>query len=170
MTLRRANRKQQKYADQAAYYAGRAIICTDAKLWPEAATNYGSSLESLLRIRFGEGPKLVALVQKFDSDSLFDGISMHEGETQRCPTCLADNLRKLRNAVHPDCWRDATEQDVKRAQGIVLAIYHALVSCGGTRIADFKTPPQSVLVELDSQGVLHSSECPAGNDAGTDKK
>lgn len=81
---------QQNYVDLAAYYAGRGVVCYGNEQWPEAATHFGSAMESLLRIRFGKG-KLVKLVEKFDNDPLFDAVELHDANGKVCSTCVAGN-------------------------------------------------------------------------------
>lgn len=153
--MKPATPEQQKYLDHAFRYAERAMKCSDNEQWPEAATNFGSALESLLRVRFGPGDTLFALIAKFDKDPLFDSILMHEGESIQCATCAADEIRKLRNAVHPDCWKEATKEHVDQAVLVTMALYHVLVKCGGSRIAAFRTPPESILDMMEA-GRLHS--------------
>lgn len=149
--MKRATQQQERYLDLANHYTERSMKCYDHELWPEAATNFGSALESLLRIRFGRGGKLYDLVNRFDQDPLFEGIFMHEGASRRCTTCFVDNVRKLRNAVHPDRWRQATIRDVDRAGMIVLMIYHVLVVCD-TRVADFEPHQDSILSVMETAG------------------
>ena len=99
--LRSATKEDQEYLDLAAYYFGRGAFCCEKQMWPEAEIHLGSALESLLRIRYGAKPRLVDLVARFDKDALFDEVSIHEGGTRQCVTCVADKIRTLRNAVHP---------------------------------------------------------------------
>jgi hypothetical protein len=139
---------QQKYLDLAAYYAGRGLLCYGHELWPEAATHFGSAMESLLRIRFGKG-KLAKLVDKFDKDSLFDNFGLHVEEGEVCATCVAEHTRTMRNAVHPDCWKEATQKDVSAAAHVVHLLYHVLVVCS-SRIAVFQDSPDTTLSRMDA--------------------
>jgi hypothetical protein len=109
-----ATKTQQKYLDLAVQYTERAVVCGRNEQWHESATNFGSALESLLRICFGSGRHtLAALLDKFDKDPLFDCIAIHEDGEQKCATCFADRVRVLRNAVHPNSWVTATKKDVR---------------------------------------------------------
>ncbi len=161
--MRPATAKQQKYLDLAANYTERAMNCGGHEQWHEAAINFGSALESLLRIRFGSSGRLAQLVDKFDKDSLFDCIAVHEDGERKCPTCFADKVRTLRNAVHPECWEEATKKDVDDAASMVFMLHHVLVACDGSRIALFRESPDSSLVRLESSGVfqdaVHQSQC-----------
>jgi hypothetical protein len=139
--------QQQNYLDLAAYYAGRGLLCYRHELWPEAATHFGSAMESLLRIRFGKG-KLSKLVDNFDKDSLFNEFALHTENEQICATCVADHTRIMRNAVHPDCWKEATRNDVSAAAHIVHMLYHVLVTCS-TRVAVFQDSPDPTLRRMD---------------------
>jgi hypothetical protein len=143
---------QQKYLDLAAYYAGRGMLCYGNDLWPEAATHFGSAMESLLRIRFGKG-KLIKLVDKFDKDSLFNAIEFHAGEGKVCSTCVADHTRIMRNAVHPDCWKEATQKDVGDAAQLVHMLYHVLVACSSA-IAIFQDSPDTTLSRMDAGDIF----------------
>lgn len=147
-----ATQQQKQYLDLANHYTERAIDCYRHGQWSDAATNFGSALESLLRIRFGRGGKLVDLIHKFDQDPLFDGIYIHEGASKACSTYSADKIRKLRNAVHPDCWKQATKSDVDQAGSFVLMLYHVLVVCD-TRVADFEQDPESMLATMEAAAV-----------------
>jgi len=162
--MRPATRDEQQYLDHAFRYAERAVVCYSHELWPEAATNFGSALESLLRVRFGSGGKLFGLVEKFDKDPLFDEIFMHEGSTKRCSTCVVDQVRKLRNAVHPDCWREATKKEVDQAGLLVLMLYHVLVQCDCTRIAAFQIPREAALSRMEDSGFRPASRDSVGHD------
>jgi hypothetical protein len=145
---------EQKYLDLAVQYTERAMACSENDLLHEAATNFGSALESLLRIRFGTKKyTLAALLDKFDKDTLFDCIAIHEEGEEKCPTCFADRVRVLRNAVHPNCWLMATREDVDNAAAMVSMLHHILVSCDGSRIADFQERPDSPLVRMEESGV-----------------
>jgi hypothetical protein len=148
--IKAASAKQQGYLDLAAYYAGRAEICYGHEMWPEAATHYGSALESLLRIRFGSA-KLANLVEKFDEDPMFECIAIQHDSTRLCPTCVADHVRKLRNAVHPDCWRMAAKNDVDLAASIVMMVYHAMVVCE-TKVALFQDSLDTSLQRAEAEG------------------
>lgn len=149
--IKPATQQQARYLDLANHYTERAMKCYGHELWPEVATNFGSVLESLLRIRFGRGGTLFDLIDRFDKDSLFASIFMHDGASQRCTTCFADGVRKLRNAVHPDRWRQATNRDVDRAGMLVLMLYHVLVVCD-TRVADFEPRQDSILNIMEVAG------------------
>lgn len=151
-TLKPATESQQKYADKAAYYVGRAARCYGHELWPEAANHFGSALESLLRVRYGSGGRLDDLVKKFDRDDLFNGIVLHDGSTKKCVTCYADRARILRNSVHPDCWIEATKADVDNSGMLVLIIYHVLVACETQRIAVFQDSPDATLRIMEDSG------------------
>jgi hypothetical protein len=147
---------EQKYLDLAANYVGRAMTCYKQELWPEAATNFGSALESLLRIRYGSKDKLFKLVEKYDHDPLFDNITLHTAEGKVCSTCVADHTRVMRNSVHPDCWKEATKKDVDAAASIVMLIYHTLVVCS-SKIANFQASPDTTLSEMEAEGVFAES-------------
>jgi hypothetical protein len=149
-----ATASQQDYADKAAYYAGRAMLCYKHELWPEAANHFGSAMESLLRIRFGSRGRLDDLVKKFDKDDFFNSIIIHDDADQRCVTCYADRARILRNSVHPACWIVATKSDVDGSCMLVLLIYHALIACKGKRIAVFKDSPDPTLKAMEASGYL----------------
>ncbi|MGB6877474.1 MAG: hypothetical protein WBD87_15720 [Candidatus Acidiferrales bacterium] len=152
--MRPATFTEQKYLDLAVQYTERAMTCREHKQWHEAATNFGSVLESLLRIRFGPGKcTLAALLDKFDKDPLFDCIAIHEDGEQKCATCFADRVRVLRNAVHPNCWITATEKDADNAAAMVSVLHHILVACPGSRIADFQERPDSPLVRMEQSGI-----------------
>ena len=153
--LKPATPRQQGYADKAAYYVGRAMLCYEQEMWPEAASHFGSALESLLRVRFGSGGKLAALVKKFDEDPFFNSVIIHDGISRKCATCYADRVRILRNAVHPDCWKEATKDDVDDSMIVVVLLYHALVVCDGQRIAVFQDSPDSTLQILESSGKVY---------------
>jgi hypothetical protein len=148
-----ASEEQQQYLDHAVRYVERATKCYDSELWSEAATNFGSALEALLRVRFGSGGTLFDLIDKFDKDPLFDDIIVHEGGSKRCATCSADEIRKLRNAVHPDCWKEATKKDVDRAGLLVFMLNHVLVDCAQSRIAVFRTQPNTTLSIMMAAGL-----------------
>lgn len=151
---RPATSTEQKYLGLAVQYAERAMVCSEHGLLHEAATNFGSALESLLRIRFGSKKyTLAVLLDKFDKDPLFDCIAIHEEGEKKCPTCFADRVRVLRNAVHPNCWLTATKKDVDNAAAMVSMLHHILVSCDGSRIADFQERPDSSLVRMEQSGV-----------------
>jgi hypothetical protein len=151
--MRPATVTEQKYLDLAVQYTERAMTCGGNEQWHEAATNFGSALESLLRIRFGSGKyTLAALLDKFDKDPLFDCIAIHADGEQKCTTCFADRVRVLRNAVHPNCWVTATEKDVDNAAAMVSVLHHILVACDGSRIADFQERPDSPLVRMEQSG------------------
>jgi hypothetical protein len=150
--VRPATESEQKYLDRAAYYVDRAIRCAACDLWPESLNNFGSALESLLRIRFGSGGVLNGLIKRFDADEFFNSIIIHDGVSQECATCYADRVRILRNAVHPDCWKEATEKDVNDSRLLVILIYHALVVCEADRIADFQDSPDSTLKLMEAYG------------------
>lgn len=158
-----ATRKQQKYLDHAFRYAQQGMECYKHELWSEAATDLGSALESLLRIRFGSGGNLFALIDKFDKDPLFDGILMHEGGSRKCTTCSADEIRKLRNAVHPDRWKQAVKKDVDQAVLLVLMLYHVLVACEGSRVAVFQKRPDTTLSILEAAGFQPEPVKPHGD-------
>jgi hypothetical protein len=149
-----ATDSEQIYADKAAYYVDRAMRCYECELWPESLNNFGSALESLLRIRFGSGGVLNDLVKKFDADSFFNNIAIHDGTKVSCTTCYADRVRILRNAVHPDCWKEATHKDVEDSRLLVILIYHALVVCGAQRVAVFKDAPETTLKEMEETSKL----------------
>jgi hypothetical protein len=155
MSRQAATESQQEYLDKAAYYADRAVRCCVCELWPEALNNFGSALESLLRIRFGPGGVLNDLVAKFDKDYFFNSVILHDGVSQQCATCYADRVRILRNSVHPDCLMVATEKDVDDARILVVLIYHAVVACEGQRIADFQESPREALKLLEGSGKLY---------------
>lgn len=155
MTARpQATESEQKYADLAAYYADRAMKCYDCQLWPEALTNFGSALESLLRVRFGSGGVLNDLINKFDKDTFFNSIELHSEMGRECTTCYADRVRILRNSVHPDCKKAATQQDVSDSKVLVVMLYHALVVCDGQRIADFRAAPEDTLRRLEASSIM----------------
>lgn len=151
--MQRATTRQQEYLDRASGYVGRAVICYGHEMWPEAATHFGSALESLLRIRFGPRIKLSKLVEKFDEDPLFEGMAFHEGASKRCATCIADKIRTLRNAVHPECWKEATKADVDLAGCFVMMLYHILVVCDSTKIALFQDSPNRLLSRMEGAGL-----------------
>jgi hypothetical protein len=157
-SLNPATPEQQKYVDHAARYVARAMACYQHELWPEAATNLGSAIESLLRIRFGARIKLAKLIERFDEDPLFDSILVHEEDGKVCSTCSLDEIRKLRNAVHPECWKEATQSDVDRAISLVISLYHTLVRCKQSRVAIFQPSPDSTLSDLEATGV-YPEEC-----------
>ena len=152
-----ATAKQQKYLDLASHYVGRARLCYEKEMWPEAATHFGSALESLLRIRYGSNKKLGKMIAAFDRDSLFDEIFIHDGTT-RCITCVADSARIMRNAVHPDCWKEASQRDVDLAQALVTLIYHVIVVCQ-SGIAVFQDSPDPTLKALEATRtpIVHAS-------------
>lgn len=150
--MRPATKSEQEYLDKAAYYVDRAVRCSVCELWPESLNNFGSALESLLRIRFGSGGYLNDLIKKFDADESFSSIIIHDGANVECTTCYADRVRILRNAVHPDCWKEATEKDVTDSRLLVILIYHALVVCESERIADFQDSPDSALKLMEAYG------------------
>jgi hypothetical protein len=149
--VRPATESEQKYLDKAAYYTDRAVRCAVCELWPESLNNFGSALESLLRIRFGSGGKLFNLVKKFNEDDFFSSVILHDGQDSKCATCYADRVRILRNAVHPDCWKEATQKDVDDSRLLVMLLYHALVACEH-RIADFQDSPDSALSLMEAYG------------------
>lgn len=153
-TLQQATEQQQSYVDKAAYYVGRAVLCYSHEMWPEAANHFGSALESLLRARYGSKGRLVDLVEKFDGDDLFNSVLMHDGASKLCTTCFADRARALRNSVHPDCWIEATKNDVDISGMLVLIIYHALVVCE-SRIAVFQDSPDPMLKNMEAGGFLY---------------
>ena len=153
--MRPATETEQRYLDKAAYYVDRAVRCAICELWPESLNNFGSALESLLRVRFGSGGVLNDLIKKFDADDFFNSIAIHDGTSQECITCYADRVRILRNAVHPDCWKEATEQDVKDSRLLVTLIYHALVVCESQRIAAFQDSPEPTLKLMEASGKSH---------------
>ena len=146
--MRPATESEQKYLDKAAYYFERARLCYVCELWPESLNNHGSTLESLLRIRFESGGTLFELVNKFDSDTFFNSVILHDGASRKCATCYADRIRIFRNSVHPDCWKVATQKDVDDSLLLILLVYHALVQCESQRIADFQEPQGSTLKTL----------------------
>jgi hypothetical protein len=154
VTGRKATESEQKYADKAAYYVDRAMRCYMCQLWPESLNNFGSALESLLRVRFGSGGVLNDLIKKFDADTFFNSVIIHDGVSQECTTCYADRVRILRNAVHPDCWKEATKEDVDNSRLLVVLLYHALVVCEGQRIAVFQDSPEPMLKMLESDGKI----------------
>jgi hypothetical protein len=128
------------------------MLCYEHKLWPEAEINFGSALESLLRVRYNaKSLRLVDLVEKFDGDSLFDALAAHDPAGNQCVTCLGDKVRTLRNAVHPNCWRLIELADVNQAQLTVVGVYHVLVVCS-SRIADFQPSPDTTLSALERLG------------------
>jgi hypothetical protein len=146
--IREATKKEQQYHDLAAYYVGRASLCAQCELWPESEMNFGAALESLLHIVYGPDLKFYKLIAKFDADPLFDALESHTVEGRQCVTCLADKVRTLRNAVHPDCWQQITKQDVLQAQLTVIGVYHILAACKG-RIANFQPAPDTQLSEME---------------------
>jgi hypothetical protein len=158
--VRGATKIEQDYLDKAAYYVDRAQRCYTCELWPEALTNFGSALESLLRIRFGSGGKLFALVNKFDADPFFNSVIIHDGAHQHCATCYADRVRILRNSVHPDCWKLATQQDADDSRLLVMLLYHALVECE-QRIANFQNSPDATLKLMMDLSTTRGGEEPA---------
>ena len=128
------------------------MLCYQHKLWPEAEINFGSALESLLRVRYkAKSLRFVDLVEEFDGDSLFDALAAHNPAGKQCVTCLADRIRTLRNAVHPNCWRLIKQADVTEAQLTVVSVYHVLVVCS-SRIADFQPSPDTTLCALERLG------------------
>jgi hypothetical protein len=151
-----ATAEEQKYLDLAANYVGRAMTCYKQELWTEAGTHFGSALESLLRIRFGKNHKLAKLVEMYDHDPLFDNIQLHTAEGKVCSTCVADHTRVMRNAVHPECWKEATKKDVDAAASIVMLIYHTLVVCS-SKIANFQVSPDTTLSRMEAEGVFAES-------------
>jgi hypothetical protein len=158
--VRPATESEQKYLDKAAYYVDRAVRCALCELWPESLNNFGSALESLLRIRFASGGVLNDLIKKFDTDEFFNSVIIHDGTSQLCATCYADRVRILRNSVHPDCWKEATEKDVDDSRVLVVLIYHALVACESDRIADFQDSPDTTLkfMEADSKSSVDTPD------------
>lgn len=150
----KATETQQKYADFAAYYADRAMKCYGSQLWPEALINFGSALESLLRVRFGSGGSLDDLIKKFDKDSFFNSVEIHSGTQKECATCYADRVRILRNSVHPDCLRPVEKQDVDDSKMLAIMLYHALVICDEQRIADFDAAPVDTLLRLEASPTM----------------
>jgi hypothetical protein len=76
-----------------------------------------------------------------------------DGISAECVTCLADRGRVLRNSVHPDCWIEATKEDVDKTSTLVLLIYHALVVCA-SKVAEFQDSPDSALRDLEATGKL----------------
>jgi hypothetical protein len=150
----KASASEQKYADLAAYYTDRAMKCCDHQLWPEALTNFGSALESLLRVRFGSGGLLNDLIKKFDNDPFFNSIELHSDTGKECATCYADRVRILRNSVHPDCWKRATQKDVDDSKILVIMLYHALIVCDRQRIADFNDAPDDTLQRLEASSIM----------------
>jgi len=128
------------------------MLCYEHKLWPEAEMNFGSALESLPRVRYkAKSLRLVDLVENFDGDSLFDALAAHDPAGKQCVTCLAEKIRTLRNAVHPNCWRLIEQADVNQAQLTGVGVYHVLVVCS-SRIADFQPSPDTTLNALESLG------------------
>jgi hypothetical protein len=158
--VRPATESEQKYLDRAAYYVDRATRCAACELWPESLNNFGSALESLLRVRFGSGGVLNGLIQKFDTDAFFNSVIIHDGSSKKCATCYADRVRILRNAVHPDCWKEATERDVDDSRLLVILIYHALAVCESQKVADFQDSPDTTLklMEAFSRSPLDTPE------------
>jgi hypothetical protein len=152
--LRLATEQEQQYLDLAAYYVERAMLCFELHMWPEAEVNFGSALESLLRMRYGSKSRLVDLVGEFDKDPLFDDVSVHDGSTRKCVTCFADKVRTLRNAVHPDCWQRIKESDVTQALTTVVMLYHVLVVCS-IKIAVFQISPDTKLHVMEQSGVRY---------------
>jgi hypothetical protein len=155
--VRPASKDEQKYLDMAELYAGKAAHCYSLNLLTETANHLGSTMESLLRIRYGKSWKLNDLVKRFDGDDLFDSMIMHDGASPLCTTCFADRARILRNSVHPECWVQATQKDVDDTAMLVLLMYHTLVKCS-SKIADFKESSSSVLHGLEATGRLSGSE------------
>jgi hypothetical protein len=156
--MRAASPSEQKYLDLAVQYTELAMTCRRNEQWHEAATNFGSALESLLRIRFGSGKyTLAALLEKFDKDPLFDCIAIHEDGERKCTTCFADRVRVLRNAVHPNCWVVATKKDVDDAASMVSVLHHVLVACDGSRIANFQEQADSPLVQMEQLGIAEEA-------------
>jgi hypothetical protein len=148
-SVRAATAEEQKYLDLAANYVGRAYVCYKQELWPEAATHFGSALESLLRIRFGKRQKLAKLVEEFGADPLFENVQLHNDDGQVCSTCVADHTRVMRNAVHPECWKEAAKHDVDSSAKLIILIYHAMVVCS-SRIANFTDSPDPTLKQMEA--------------------
>ena len=146
--IRAATKEEQRYHDLAAYYVGRAVLCAQSELWPESQINFGAALESLLHVRYGPGLKFNKLIAKFDADPLFDALESHTTEGRHCVTCLADKVRILWNAVHPECWQEISKKYVLQAQLAVIGVYHVLAVCEG-RIADFRAAPDPLLGEME---------------------
>ncbi|HEY1799887.1 MAG TPA: hypothetical protein VGG46_03040, partial [Terriglobales bacterium] len=91
--VEKASAQQVEYLTRAKGYLEEAIACARAAregavLWRLGVVSIGSSLESLLRIKYGEEPRdLFALVDKFDDDSYFDQMKIHIGSQKACSTC-----------------------------------------------------------------------------------
>jgi len=128
--------------------------CYACELWPEALNNFGSALESLLRVRFGSGGVLKSLINKFDTDAFFNSIKLHTETGPQCMTCYADRVRILRNSVHPDCWKKAIKEDVDNSKILVVMLYHALIVCGADRVADFAEAPEDTLKRLEASSIM----------------
>ena len=127
--------------------------CYACQLWPEAANQLGSTVESLLRVRYGSKGSFDDLVKKFDADQLFNSVILHDRVSKKCATCYADRARILRNSVHPDCWVEATQEDVGNTRMLVVLMYHVLVVCGGG-IAVFQDAPHDTLKIMEASGIV----------------
>ncbi|MGB7155827.1 MAG: hypothetical protein WBD08_16670, partial [Candidatus Acidiferrales bacterium] len=62
--------------------------------------------------------------------------------------------RILRNSVHPDCWKRATQKDVDDSKILVVMLYHSLIVCDGQRIADFNDAPDDTLQRLEASSIM----------------
>lgn len=133
-----ATQDQVAWAKKAKGYIEDAKRCHSAGAERPAVISLVGALESLLRLRFGMGPRdLNALIGEFDKDSYFEGhIGIHPRSTHQCATCALHFLRKLRNSVHPNQWKDMTSDDYYGALMTVLLVSHHVLYCD-TRLADF---------------------------------
>jgi hypothetical protein len=131
--------EQSAYVKCAKNYMEEAFGCARAEkpLWRLGVVALGSALESLLRLKYGRGPRdLFTLIDKFDNDPDWDGMQLHLGATRDCSTCHLEAIRKQRNSVHPDLWTDCSEKEFDAAAMAILLIQHMLIHCE-TRIAEF---------------------------------
>jgi len=154
MANKTATAEQIQYVKRAKGYLDEAMSCAcaahaGAALWRLAVVSLGSALESLLRVKYGAGPRdLFALIDKFDKDSYWDQMKVHPFSVRSCATCSLDAIRKQRNSVHPDRWMDCTEREFDSASMEVLLIQHIVVHCDGSKLAEF--PPNVAFEDVFS--------------------
>jgi hypothetical protein len=97
--VRPASKDEQKYLDMAELYAGKAVHCHSLNLLTETANHLGSTMESLLRIRYGMSWKLNDLVKRFDGDDLFNSMIMHDGASPLTWHCRESLSMRIRTAL-----------------------------------------------------------------------
>ncbi len=90
-----ATQDQVAWAKKAKGYIEDAKRCHSAGAERPAVISLVGALESLLRLRFGMGPKdLNALIGEFDKDSYFEGhIGIHPRSTHQCTDEARRTLR-----------------------------------------------------------------------------